>query len=111
MSDVRAAELPDDAGSAGHITPRIRYPAAGTIIALDPDIPATHQRVAFTVSPPGQDLRWQLDAEPLAGNAARTLWAPTQGHHVLVLQDAQGAALSQVEFDVRGSAAARAASP
>ena len=30
------------------VTPHIRYPAADTIIALDPDIADEHQRVKFT---------------------------------------------------------------
>jgi hypothetical protein len=36
------------------------------------------------------------------------LWAPTPGRHTLVLEDAQGAVLSRVDFEVRGSVATAA---
>ena len=82
--------------------PRIRYPASETIIALDPDIPAMHQRVTFVAAPAAAGLRWKLDADTLADRGGRALWAPTPGRHTLVLEDARGDAVSRVEFEVRG---------
>jgi penicillin-binding protein 1C len=104
MTKVRASSLRDDddgPGTSGN-TPRIRYPAPGTIIALDPDIPAAHQRVAFSASPAAPDLRWRLGDTELTDRHGRVLWAPTPGRHTLVLEDAQGAVLSRVDFEVRG---------
>lgn len=98
-SDRRGARDADDAAA---VTPRIRYPAADTIIALDPDIPAEHQRVAFVAAPATSALRWKLDGALLADESARALWSPTPGRHSLVLEDAQGLALSRVAFEVRG---------
>jgi penicillin-binding protein 1C len=104
MTKVRASSPRDDddgPGTSGN-TPRIRYPAPGTIIALDPDIPAAHQRVAFSASPAAPDLRWRLGDTELTDRHGRVLWAPTPGRHTLVLEDAQGAVLSRVDFEVRG---------
>jgi len=96
---ARRADEGDDAGAA---FPRIRYPAPDTIIALDPDIPAAHQRVAFVASPAASGLRWKLDDEVIDERGARVLWAPAPGRHVLALEDAEGRAVSSVAFEVRG---------
>jgi penicillin-binding protein 1C len=101
MSRVRASVLDDD-DAAQAAMPRIRYPASDTIVALDPDIPPAHQRVAFTASPALAGLRWRLDDDELPDRGARVLWAPASGHHRLVLEDASGRALSSVTFEVRG---------
>jgi len=95
---VHAAGARDDAAQA---TPRIRYPAEDTVIALDPDIPAGHQRVAFVASPAIAGLRWRVDDASPECCGARVLWTPERGRHRLTLQDAEGAALSSVEFEVR----------
>jgi penicillin-binding protein 1C len=87
-------------------TPRIRYPAAGTIIALDPDVPAGAQRVVFEASPTGEGLRWRLDGVELMPSDARGRadWAPASGRHTLTLEDSDGMPLSTVGFEVRGNA-------
>jgi penicillin-binding protein 1C len=100
MATVRASSQRDDA--AGAATPRIRYPAPDTIVALDPDIPAAHQRMALVASPAVGGLRWRIDDVELADQGPRVLWHPTSGHHRLVLEDGQGTALSAVNFEVRG---------
>jgi penicillin-binding protein 1C len=107
MWRVRASQPrdADDADASAAVTPRIRYPAPGTIIALDPDIPRAHQRVAFVASPVVSGTRWRLDETELPDRHGRVLWAPTPGSHTLVLEDAGGTALSRVEFEVRGNLA------
>ena len=81
----------------------IAYPGDGSIIALDPDIPDSVQRVRFVAAPqlPGQ--RWQLDGEMLGTPDKPVLWAPQAGRHDLVLVDATGEELDRVHFEVRGS--------
>jgi penicillin-binding protein 1C len=95
------------ADGSGRNSPRIRYPAAGAIIALDPDIPDGAQRVVFEAAPADMGLRWRLDGREVGGgnSRARVGWAPTSGRHTLVLEDAAGRMLSAVVFEVRGSAA------
>ena len=99
---------PDADFALAFATPRIRYPAPDTIIALDPDIPTAHQRVAFAASPAIAGLRWNLDHVELADRGGRVLWAPTPGRHTLQLENAGGDVLSRVEFEVRGNLAATA---
>lgn len=83
--------------------PRIVYPAAGTVLALDPDIPPQHQRVLFRIAPTLPGLALSLDGRPV-GNA----WAPRSGRHRLILRDVDGKAVDQVDFTVRGALASAA---
>jgi penicillin-binding protein 1C len=90
--------------------PRIVYPAADSIIALDPDIPAPQQRVRFRAYG-GAGLHWELDgtgAGPADGSAA---WAPVPGRHELRLVGEDGRAVAIARFEVRGAAAPGAAAP
>jgi penicillin-binding protein 1C len=108
MAVVRAAE-----GGTG-ATPRIRYPAADTVIAIDPDLPPGRQRVPLEAAPGGTDLVWRLDGAIVPGEGGRASWVPRPGRHRLVLEDAQGRVLAHVAFEVRGDPAAMgmaAASP
>jgi penicillin-binding protein 1C len=95
---VRAAGARDDAAQA---TPRIRYPADDTVIALDPDVPMSHQRVAFVASPAIAGLRWKVEDAFLDRDGARVLWAPSPGRHRVVLEDEAGTPLSSVRIEVR----------
>ena len=92
---------------AGTLRAEIAYPGDGSIIALDPDIPDSVQRVRFVAAPqlPGQ--RWQLDGEMLGTPDKPVLWAPQAGRHDLVLVDATGEELDRVHFEVRGSVRVR----
>jgi penicillin-binding protein 1C len=96
---------PHGAGGATALAPRIRYPAADTIIALDPDIPAGAQRVAFEAAPAIAGLGWRLDGATLPSSDARghADWAPAAGKHSLALVDSDGRTLSVVAFEVRGN--------
>ncbi len=84
--------------------PRIAYPPAGTIIVLDPDIPAANQLVFFAAENGGSsDLRWQLNGELLPPGEEGRRWAPRPGRHVLALVDATGNVRDQISFAVRGN--------
>lgn len=84
---------------------RISYPAAGTVIALDPDIPAVSQKVFFEAEPGGRDLLWLLDGEPAGSADSLLLWSPLKGRHRLALVDRAERILDSVEFEVRGNPA------
>ena len=79
---------------------RITAPTTGTIIALDPDIPPTHQRVSFRAE--GANLRWLLDGKPFAKGASAQ-WLPWPGRHVVQIADAKGKVLDAVRLEVRGA--------
>lgn len=81
---------------------RIAYPAEGSIIALDPDIPPQHQRIPLRLSAPaGNNWRWQLDAQPLGPADRLKHWLPQPGKHRLTLHDAQNTLIDSVTFEVR----------
>ena len=84
--------------------PRILYPAADSVIALDPDIPAPLQRVSLRAYG-GAGLRWALDGAD-AGPADRgATWAPLAGEHEVKLVGEDGRAVAAARFEVRGAAA------
>jgi penicillin-binding protein 1C len=78
---------------------RIAYPARGTILALDPDIPPERQRVFFATTQPEARLYWRVDGILVPGGT----WAPTAGKHRLALVGETGTALDEVTFEVRGA--------
>ena len=81
-------------------TARITAPASGTIVALDPDIPPTHQRLSFSAQ--GQGVQWRLDGKLLArGNEVQ--WLPWPGRHVVQLIDANGQVADEIRLEVRGA--------
>ena len=84
-----------DAGAA-----RITAPVSGTIIALDPDIPPTHQRVRFSAE--GRGLRWLMDGKEFA-RGARAQWLPWPGRHVVQLLDNSGKVADEIRLEVRGA--------
>ncbi len=98
---VLAGNGPAGAALAPH-RPRIRAPATGTWLALDPDMPPARQRLLLDADNAGTPARWRLDGADLGPAAAPRLWQPTPGRHVLELVDADGALRDRVEFDVRG---------
>ena len=80
----------------------IAYPANGSIIALDPDIPPSRQRIPLRLSTrSGRGWQWQLDGHPLARSDRPQSWLPMPGTHHLSLHDAQGQLLDEVSFEVR----------
>jgi len=94
------------AGSPGGLddsNPQILSPAPGTIIALDPDIPAGAQRVVFEASRGARDSRWLLDGRVLGRVRGTLLWTPSPGAHSLSIARASGSVLQTIQFVVRGS--------
>jgi penicillin-binding protein 1C len=87
--------LPADTGAA-----RITAPVSGTIIALDPDIPPTHQRVRFSAE--GHGLRWLMDGKEFA-RGAQAQWLPWPGRHVVQLLDNSGKVADEIRLEVRGA--------
>ena len=93
--------------SASSVSPHIRYPAAVTLIALDPDLPTGSQRVMVEAAPARSDLRWRLDGATLANtdSRGRADWTPAAGKDTLALVDLDGRTLATVAFEVRGNTA------
>lgn len=95
------------AGAEAGAAARIVSPAAGTILALDPDIPPQRQRLTLRSEGSGQ-VRWRMDGREFARGASAS-WQPWPGRHVLQLVDASGRALDEVRIEVRGAGVKKAA--
>jgi penicillin-binding protein 1C len=80
---------------------RIVSPARDLVIAFDPDIPATQQRVLIEAQPADPALALVLDGAPLGAASEPHFWALVRGKHELVLRDAAGEVRDRVEFVVR----------
>ena len=89
--------------ATGH--PRIVAPARGTVIALDPDIPASRQRIVFEAQAAGAPLRWILDGADIGPAAEPLIWDPHPGRHILSLADGAERPPDTLTFEVRGVAA------
>ncbi|MCX7256791.1 MAG: penicillin-binding protein 1C, partial [Polaromonas sp.] len=82
------------------IAPRITAPTSGTIIALDPDIPPTHQRLTFSAE--GRSLRWLMNGKEF-GRGNEVQWLPWPGRHLVQLQGANGKVADEIRLEVRGA--------
>ena len=79
---------------------RITAPVSGTIIALDPDIPPTRQRVSLIAQ--GTNLHWLIDGKPLAHGRSAD-WLPWPGRHVIKLVNDRGELQDEIRLEVRGA--------
>lgn len=84
----------------------IRTPADGTIIALDPDIPADNQRLQLlTTTPAGgrhATVRWYVDGRFL-GDANPFAWYPIPGSHLIEARDGNDQTQDRVRVNIRGA--------
>jgi penicillin-binding protein 1C len=102
-TERQVVELAGQNADAAALAPRIVYPPAGTIIALDPDIPFDRQRMSFTATPARADAHWELDGARLGTLSHASSWFPMPGRHRLRIVDVKGAAMDEVAFEVRGA--------
>jgi len=84
--------------------PRIVYPGAGIIVAIDPDIPSAQQRLLFSAGPGARGLYWRLGSQHLGPADRPHPWHPLPGRHRLQLVDAEARIVDEVRFEVRGDA-------
>ena len=81
--------------------PRITNPVAGSVYALDPDIPVDRQRLAVGVSGSVAAHRLQLDSRDLGAADGNPLILAPPGRHRLRLIDLGGRVVDQVWFTIR----------
>lgn len=77
--------------------PEIINPGDDGILALDPDLPQSRQRLLFQASHAPAGAWWQLDETRLE----TADWLLERGRHTLSLKDSEGRVLDQVRFEVR----------
>jgi penicillin-binding protein 1C len=87
----------------GQFNRRIVYPPSGTVIALDPDIPAELQRIFFISQPKGGYMRWVLNDHTITEGGKDYPWTPQAGSYTLSLIDNKGRLIDTVQFEVRGA--------
>lgn len=81
--------------------PRIADPVAGTVYAIDPDIPMDRQRIRIATSGAVEGHRLMLDRRDLGPADGQPLIFAGPGQHRLLLVDAGGRAVDRVLFSVR----------
>ncbi|CAM5210512.1 penicillin-binding protein 1C [Oligella ureolytica] len=84
---------------------RIQSPVDGTILALDPDIPATAQKLYLkanipTTNPRADLINWYIDDIVIATGTAN-FWSPNRGTHRITLKDENAKVLDEVVISVR----------
>ncbi len=80
--------------------PKIVAPVAGTIVALDPDIPPSQQRLVFTARGGNARLRWLLNGAAVGLAGDHVLWRPVRGRYALSIAS-DDEVLDTVAFEVR----------
>ena len=99
---ITDTEMPVIRTASAHALARIVYPADGSTIALDPDIPPARQRIALRLSAPTEpSSSWRMDKQALGKADARLLWLPQPGKHSLKLENSKGETIDSVHFEVR----------
>ena len=101
-SFVRPLRAPHLAGA------RILNPPEGTLLAIDPDIPPSRQRLMLRTGI--SNARWLIDGK-LVGQGQNVAWMPWPGRHTITLQTISGKTLDEVKIEVRGAAVRPGAPP
>ena len=104
---VSGTEPGENGVSVEAARPRLASPVSGTIIALDPDIPAGRQSVPFEADA-GAGLRFALNGQDLGEASLPLDWNPVPGRYTLALVDRGGRTLDSTSFEVRGALVAQA---
>jgi penicillin-binding protein 1C len=99
---IRGTEPPPAETQASLPPQGILYPPAGTVFALDPDIPRDRQKIFFILQTSRPGATWVLDGHPLPALGKATPWSPEAGGHHLALHDEEGRVIDSVRFVVRG---------
>lgn len=80
---------------------RIVYPQEGTLITIDPDIPASLQRVGLRFEPGGRRFRWMINGSDAGADGPLFLWEPKPGAYTVTIVDRKGKVMDSVGFVVR----------
>jgi penicillin-binding protein 1C len=81
---------------------KIIYPTNDTLLSVDPDIPASLQKIHFQASGlGGRDFIWQLNKTKMGQTNRPFYWSPAPGHYTLSLITASGEQMDEVRFTVR----------
>ncbi|MGL5003126.1 MAG: hypothetical protein ACRDAM_09335, partial [Casimicrobium sp.] len=85
---------------------RIVSPTDGAIIAIDPDIPAAHQRIALKSGDTAQANCWEVNGERLGCSEKTIAWSPNESSsekNTIRLLDVNGEERDRVTLYVRST--------
>ncbi|WP_291515691.1 penicillin-binding protein 1C [Bdellovibrio sp. ArHS] len=86
---LQKMELVEVASPQKYPQARIVYPQDGMIMALDPAIPRSHQKMPLLAEGPHPDkLQWKINGKRVGGNHS-ILWTPESGRHTFELYQNQ----------------------
>ncbi|MHB8111284.1 MAG: penicillin-binding protein 1C [Syntrophorhabdaceae bacterium] len=80
---------------------RIVYPQDGTLITMDPDIPASLQKVGLRFEPKGQRFRWRINNVDTGSDTSLLIWEPRPGNFTVSILDSKGMTRDSIGFSVR----------
>jgi penicillin-binding protein 1C len=87
--------------SSLHQPPRIEYPKDGLIVAIDPDIPNSLQRILFRSQGDTRNLFWMLNHKILGSAKLSFPWIVQKGKYQLSLISGSSQILETIHFEVR----------
>ena len=99
VEGTQVANVVQVASNAGRA--RLESPADGSIFAMDPDIPASRQRIVIRARGAGEDDRFVLPDGRRVAASEPYLWDPAAGKHALLLVAADGRVLDRAQVEVR----------
>ncbi|NBU97666.1 MAG: penicillin-binding protein 1C [Spirochaetia bacterium] len=79
----------------------IENPIQDSFIAIDPDIPNTHQKVYFKARILNPHNSWRLNGKIVGDTSTLYLWEPQRGTHILELVDNKFKVIDKVDFIVK----------
>lgn len=80
--EILSANLEAETTPQAYPQARITYPQDGTILALDPAIPAQNQKMPLMiVSPEPEKMRWKINGGAKIAAGSPYMWTPTVGRH------------------------------
>jgi penicillin-binding protein 1C len=84
------------------ITPKIIYPHEGSVLALDPDIPLSRQKVLLKASLNSKDYEWVLDGRSFGTLDEPRFWGVERGHHLMEIRKIEATeVLDKIRFLVK----------
>lgn len=82
-------------------TPKILYPPNGLIVAVDPDIPPSKQRILLRSNIQEQGIYWFLNGAKLGSATKDIPWSPKNGKYKLSIGRDKNRLIDIVKFEVR----------
>lgn len=87
-ANIKLVNTENEFAPESYPQPKILYPQYGMVLALDPAIPKSHQKMPLLIE--AQDfssLHWKIDGKKFAVAQKSFLWTPTAGRHTFELHE------------------------